>query len=245
MFRTVRCVAVIALFSMVAVAAAYELPASAGQCVVGIADDWNSSTASLRFYQKSGGRWVQQGAAWQARLGKSGLVWGLGLHPVPKGATVKKEGDQRAPAGVFAIGGAWGNPATIRKHPQLFYRQVTSRDLWVEDPASPQYNRHVVLDHEPASAWEKNQQMKQADAAHALKLFIAHNAPPKVVPGAGSSIFFHIWRQGGTRPTAGCTTMDEAKLRDLIARLDPTRQPLYVLLPKADYERLRGPWKLP
>ena len=39
--------------------------------------------------------------------------------------------------------------------------------------------------------------------------------------------------------------MDEAKLRDLIARIDPTRQPLYVLLPKADYERLRGPWKLP
>jgi L,D-peptidoglycan transpeptidase YkuD (ErfK/YbiS/YcfS/YnhG family) len=245
MFRPAACLATAIAFFMVAAAAAFELPASSGQCVVGIAEDWNSSTATLRFYQKKDGRWVPQGDSWQARLGKSGLVWGLGLHPVPKGATVKKEGDLRAPAGVFAIGGAWGNAASIRKHPQLFYRQVTSRDLWIEDPASPQYNRHVVLDHEPASTWEKKQQMKQADAAHALKLFIAHNAPPKVVPGAGSAIFFHIWRQAGSRPTAGCTTMDEAKLRDLIARIDPTRQPLYILLPKAEYERLRGPWKLP
>jgi L,D-peptidoglycan transpeptidase YkuD (ErfK/YbiS/YcfS/YnhG family) len=228
-----------------AAAGAFELPAASGQCVVGIADGWNSSTATLRFYQKTGGRWVQQGASWQARVGKNGLVWGLGLHPVPKGAAVKSEGDLRAPAGVFAIGGAWGNQATIRKHRQLYYRQVTSRDLWIEDPASPQYNRNVVLDHEPTTAWEKKQQMKQADPAHALKLFIAHNAPPKVVPGAGSSIFFHIWRQGGARPTAGCTAMDETKLRDLVARIDPTRQPVFVLLPKPEYDRLRGPWKLP
>jgi L,D-peptidoglycan transpeptidase YkuD (ErfK/YbiS/YcfS/YnhG family) len=245
MIRLAFIFATVIALGMPAAAAAFELPAASSQCVVGLADDWNSSTATLRFYQKSGGRWVLQGEAWPARLGKSGLVWGRGLHPAPAGATLKKEGDWRAPAGVFAIGGAWGQAATIRKHPQLYYRQITARDLWIEDPASPQYNRHVVLDHDPASAWEKKQQMKQADPAHALKLFIAHNAPPTVVPGAGSSIFFHIWRQGGSRPTAGCTTMDEAKLRDLIARIDPTRQPLYVLLPKAEYERLRGQWKLP
>jgi hypothetical protein len=39
--------------------------------------------------------------------------------------------------------------------------------------------------------------------------------------------------------------MDEAKLRSLIARIDPTRRPLYVLLPKAEYEKLRPVWKLP
>lgn len=151
----------------------------------------------------------------------------------------------RSPSGVFTLGGVWGYQAAIRKHPKLFYRQVTSRDLWVEDPASPQYNRNVILDHEPASPWEKKQQMKQNDAAHALKLFIAHNAPPKVVPNAGSSIFFHIWRGGGARATAGCTTMDEVKLRSLISRIDPTRRPVYVLLPRAEYEKYRATWKLP
>jgi L,D-peptidoglycan transpeptidase YkuD (ErfK/YbiS/YcfS/YnhG family) len=226
-------------------APAFELPSSSTQCITGIADDWNSSTVTLRFYEKFDGRWIQKGEPWQGRLGKSGIVWGSGLHPVPPGAATKKEGDWRAPAGVFAIGGAWGYDATIRKHPKLFYRQVTSRDLWVEDPSSKDYNRNLVLDREPSTPWEKKQQMKQTDPAHALKLFIAHNAPPKVVPGEGSSIFFHIWRAGGTKPTAGCTTMDEKKLRELIAKIDPTRKPLYVLLPKAEYEKYRAKWKLP
>ncbi|MEI8038248.1 MAG: L,D-transpeptidase family protein [Verrucomicrobiota bacterium] len=226
-------------------AGAFELPAASTQCLVGVAHDWNSSSATLRLYQKSGGRWVADGAAWPARLGKSGLVWGAGLHPVPPTATTKQEGDWRSPAGVFAIGGAWGYDATIAKCPQLSYRQVTSRDLWIEDSASPQYNRNVILDHEPATPWEKKQQMKQSDPAHALKLFIAHNAPPAATPHAGSSIFFHIWRGGGSRPTAGCTSMDEAKLRALVARIDPARHPLYILLPKAEYDQYRATWKLP
>jgi L,D-peptidoglycan transpeptidase YkuD (ErfK/YbiS/YcfS/YnhG family) len=223
----------------------FELPADSAQCLVGIADGWDSTTVTLRFHEKSRGTWVQRGDAWQGRLGKSGLVWGSGLHPVPSGATTKKEGDRRSPAGVFAIGGAWGYDASIRKHPRLFYRQITPRDLWVEDPASTHYNRNLVLDRDPSTPWEHKQQMKQNDPAHSLKLFIAHNAPPRVVPGAGSSIFFHIWRAGGGKPTAGCTTMEETRLRRLIAGIDPDLKPLYVLLPRAEYNRYRKTWKLP
>jgi L,D-peptidoglycan transpeptidase YkuD (ErfK/YbiS/YcfS/YnhG family) len=224
---------------------AFELPAKSSQCLVGIADGWNSSTVTLTLYDKKDGRWVPAGPAWSGRLGKSGLVWGLGLHPNPKGVAIKQEGDMRSPAGVFDLGGVWGYEKSVRKHPALPYRQVTSRDLWVEDPASPSYNRNVILDREPASAWEKKQQMKQDDYAHALKLFIAHNAPPKVIPNAGSSIFFHIWRADGGKPSAGCTTMPEAKLRQLISAIDPNRRPLYVLLPKADYAARKAEWKLP
>ena len=103
---------------------------------------------------------------------------------MPSAATTTQEGDWRSPAGVFAIGGAWGYDATIAKCPLLSYRQVTSRDLWVEDSESPQYNRNVILDHEPATPWEKKQQMKQSDPAHALKLFIGHIAPPAATPEA-------------------------------------------------------------
>ena len=39
--------------------------------------------------------------------------------------------------------------------------------------------------------------------------------------------------------------MAESKLRELIAWLDPDRQPIYALLPKAEYDRLRKDWKLP
>jgi L,D-peptidoglycan transpeptidase YkuD (ErfK/YbiS/YcfS/YnhG family) len=224
---------------------AFEIPANSSQCIVGVSDGWNSSNVTLTLYEKKGNAWAPAGNAWTGRLGKSGLVWGRGLHPNPKGATLKQEGDLRSPAGVFDIGGAWGYDNSIKKNAKLPYRQVTSRDLWVEDPKSPSYNRNIILEREPSTAWEKEQQMKQNDYPHSLKLFISHNAPPKVVPNGGSSIFFHIWRGEGSRPTAGCTTMKEDKLRALIARIDPARRPVYVLLPKAEYAKYRAEWKLP
>ncbi|GAA5131467.1 L,D-transpeptidase family protein [Luteolibacter yonseiensis] len=225
--------------------AAFQLPANSSQCLVGTSDGWDSSNVTLTLYQKSGGAWKPVSTPWKGRLGKSGLVWGKGMSPVPPGVRTKKEGDNRSPAGVFEIGGAWGYDTTIKKNPGLPYRQVTSRDLWVEDPASPQYNKNVILDHEPSTDWEKKQQMKQDDAAHSLKLFIAHNAPPDVTPGAGSSIFFHIWRRDGASPTAGCTTMEKTKLQWLISQMDPGKNPVYVLLPKAEYAKYKIGWKLP
>lgn len=226
-------------------AAAFELPARTTQCIVGVADGWNNSHVTMTLYEKSGKSWKAVGDAWKGRLGKSGLVWGKGMNPVPKQATTKREGDNRAPAGVFAIGGAWGYAAKIRKNPALPYRQVTSRDLWVDDPKSPSYNTNVILDHEPATQWEKKQQMKQDDPVHSLKLFIAHNPAPKAARGEGSAIFFHIWRREGSAPTAGCTTMEKSKLEWLIARIDPAQSPVYVLLPQAEYTKYRDAWKLP
>jgi len=225
--------------------AAFQLPHQSSQCLVGIADAWDSSKVTLTLFEKKAGNWQPVAESWNGRLGKNGLIWGLGLHPIPADEPIKKEGDMRAPAGVFEIGGAWGREPKILKHPKLAYRQVTSRDLWVEDPNSDQYNQNVILKREPSSPWEMKQQMKQNDAAHVIKLFIAHNAPPNVTPNAGSSIFFHVWRSNGSRPTAGCTTMDETKLRWLISKIDPTRRPLYVLLPKAEYSRYKSVWKLP
>jgi L,D-peptidoglycan transpeptidase YkuD (ErfK/YbiS/YcfS/YnhG family) len=222
----------------------FELPRNSSQVVVGVTQSWESSHLTVYLYEKQKGRWALAGGPWNGRCGKSGLAWGQGLHPGVKGP-LKTEGDWRTPAGVFRIGGAWGYDVQIKKHAKLPYRKVTSRDLWVEDPKSKHYNHHLVLGHEPRAAWEKKAQMKQDDYPHSLKLFIGHNSPPKPIPGAGSSIFFHIWRGGGGKPTSGCTTLPEANLRTLVARIDPDKNPLYVLLPKPDYNRLRPTWKLP
>lgn len=232
------------LFAVPIQADAFELPRNSSQVVVGVTQSWESSHITVYLYEKRKGQWALAGGPWKGRCGKKGLAWGRGLHPQIKGPH-KSEGDWRAPAGVFRIGGAWGYDAKIKKHTKLPYRKVTSRDLWVEDPKSRYYNHHLILDHEPNNAWEKKAQMKQDDYPHSLKLFIGHNSPPKPIPGAGSSIFFHIWRGGGAKPTSGCTTLPEANLRALVARIDPTRNPLYVLLPKPDYDRLRSTWKLP
>jgi L,D-peptidoglycan transpeptidase YkuD (ErfK/YbiS/YcfS/YnhG family) len=233
------------LLSVAGLAAGFELPARTTQCLLGIADGWNDSQVTLCLYERRDGKWQPCHAPWQGRLGKNGLVWGLGTQPLPPAAARKKEGDQRSPAGVFAIGGAWGYERAIKKNAALPYRQITPRDLWVEDPTSAQYNQHVLLDHLPSTAWEKKQQMKQGDAAHSLKLFIGHNAPPRVIAGAGSSIFFHIWRRDGAAPTAGCTTMKKTDLQWLISQIDPAKHPLYILLPRAEYEKYRPTWKLP
>jgi len=224
---------------------AFELPEKSTQCVVGISEGWDNSHVTLTYYEKKDGKWQQAGDAWKGRLGAKGLVLGRGLHPNPAGAVLKKEGDDRSPAGVFDLGGVWGSHKSVKKHPKTFYHQVTTRDLWVEDPKSKSYNQFLTLDHEPKTEWEKKAQMVQDDYPHSLKMFIGHNAFPKVVADGGSSIFFHIWRREGAAASAGCTTMPENKLRELIAAVDPGRSPLYVLLPRAEYEKLKPTWKLP
>jgi L,D-peptidoglycan transpeptidase YkuD (ErfK/YbiS/YcfS/YnhG family) len=97
----------------------------------------------------------------------------------------------------------------------------------------------------PKTDWEFKQQMRMNDPAHKLKIFIAHNALPDIKPGAGSSIFFHIWRNDGAKPSAGCTVMAEPNLRTLIAWLQPAKHPVYVLLPQSVYDQARSAWGLP
>ncbi len=226
----------------------FELSSQTKQVLVGVTAGWDSSYVTLTLYEKKFGKWKKVSSPWKARLGRSGLAWGRGLNPVPQGVRTKKEGDWRAPAGVFDIGiGAWGYaPSTsIRKKNSLPYIQISTRDMWYEDISSPLYNQYRRLDHEPRTQAEKKAQMRQGDHAHSLKLFIAHNAAPTAIPGKGSSIFFHIWRGGGTKPTAGCTAMSESNLKSMIAKIDPARHPVYVLLPKAEYDQYRSAWKLP
>jgi len=189
------------------------------------------------------------GKSWKGRLGRNGLAWGYGVHSsVKSSAPLKKEGDGRAPAGIFKIGGAYGYAKVIQRNQKLPYHRITTRDLWVENQTSPDYNRHLVIDHEPKTTAEKKAQMRQGDHAHSLKLYIAHNDAilgGRPIPGRGSAIFFHIWRGGGSKATAGCTTMHEPMLKQLIARINPVKNPAYVILPETEYQRLRKDWKLP
>lgn len=224
----------------------FELAGDCLQVVVGRAESWQSSNLTLFVFERDPGQgWRATAGPWKARCGRKGLAWGRGLHPPVRKPFVKAEGDWRSPAGVFKLGGVWGYGETVKRMPGVSYRRITSRDLWVEDPASSHYNRHLILDHEPTALWEKKAQMRQNDYPHSLKLFIAHNTDPRPLPGAGSSIFFHIWRSMGESATAGCTTMEEIHLRSLIAGLDPRKKPVYVLLPLKEYERLKPTWSLP
>ncbi len=227
------------------------MPADCTQAVIGISKGWNDSSVTLSLVERdSSGRWQRVLGPLPGRLGRAGLVWGLGLHETPPRATIKQEGDGRSPAGIFRIGGLWVTHKTpVKHHRRLPEVKVGPNDLWVSDPRLPQlYNRHVRLNHPARTPWELHEQMRQHDYPHSIKLLICHNkedTPGRPVVGAGSSIFFHIWRRDGAAPTAGCTSMAEINLRALIARLDPSRHPVYILLPHAEYARLRSLWRLP
>lgn len=227
--------------------APFQIPADSRQIILGIAETWESTHVQLSLWHRDAqGQWRQSGQSWKGRLGKDGLGWGIGLHPQGLEGPTKTEKDARAPCGVFELGDAYGYAPSVPTHPNLRYHPVGARDMWVEDPTSKYYNQHLRLQHAaPRNDWERKQQMRLNDPAHALKIFIRHNAPPNPRPGMGSAIFFHIWRDDGRRHSAGCTTMPEDRLRQLLLSVDPAQRPLFVLLPKAAYQQLRGPWALP
>lgn len=227
------------------------VPAQCTQAIIGMTDGWNSSHATLSVVEKTKqGTWQRVLGPFPGRLGSKGTVWGRGLHATAKNATLKKEGDGRSPAGVFALGGLWVTNATPVKHDsRIPLVKVGPNDLWVSDTKRPDlYNRYVHLDHPASTPWELKEQMRQTDYAHSIKMLICHNTAEtkgRPVNGGGSSVFFHIWRNDGGSPTAGCTAMAETNLRAIISRLNPSRHPVYILLPREEYIKLRNTWNLP
>lgn len=237
--------AALAVFSPVQSMA--QLGASVRQVIVATAPDWNTHRASLQCFQRASDR-----DPWQAvlpspvpvLLGRNGLAWGRGVFNVPQnGVGMKVERDGRAPAGVFQLGILFGYAGSPPRGSQWPYHQVGKWDAYVDDPANPNYNRHVVVDPQNVPPWFEKQRMRLGDSAYKWMLEIRHNQNP-AAPGYGSAIFFHV-RRGPDKPSAGCTTMAVENLERILTWLDPRAFPHYVLLPKADYQALRAAWRLP
>ncbi len=227
------------------------MPADCEQAIIGMAKGWDNSHVVLSLVEKnSKGQWVRVLGPYAGRLGKNGLVWGLGLHQNPKNARTKKEGDGRSPAGIFRVGGLWTTTNTpVKRHRSIPEVRVTAADLWVSDVSQPKlYNRYIRLPHAARTPWEIKERMRLNDYPHSIKMLICHNTeetPGRPVVGAGSSIFFHIWRRSGQSATLGCTTMDEKVLRAFIAYLNPKKKPVYILLTNKEYMKYRKDWRLP
>ena len=215
-----------------------DLPETCEQLVIGLVDTKTSSFGHVVWFEKKrNGEWEQERVT-PARFGKNGLAEGIGVKKSNLGLSAKREGDGKTPAGLFSFGAAFGYDKKIKKKKELPYVQVTPYALFVEDPNSPYYNQYRRLHRLPETDWEKKQQMKQDDPAHALKLFVNHNTIPQRKKGAGSAIFLHIWREEGEKPTTGCTVMSEKSLERLIKWVDPTKSPLFLVTTKASWKEL-------
>ncbi|MEM7145808.1 MAG: L,D-transpeptidase family protein [Verrucomicrobiota bacterium] len=223
-----------------------QVPRDCDQLVVAVSEGWDGTTGRMMRFERGKRGWEPVGASVNVLFGRNGLAWGRGVHRVPPGApgVTKREGDGRAPAGCFVIPKVYGYDGALPAGAKFPYRQVGPWDAWSDDPASPYYNRHMVVDpSRGVPAWFEKAKMRHGDFAYRWLVEIRHNADPPV-PGAGSAIFFHI-RRGPDRKTAGCTTMAENDLVTMIRWLREKENPHYVLLPRRDYELLRGAWDLP
>jgi D-alanyl-D-alanine dipeptidase len=154
----------------------------------------------------------------------------------------KREGDGRAPAGVFRLTDAFGYSPADSIDTGLPYVRSTPDLECVDDVESGYYNR--VVDRRRVSPdWDSHEEMRRADVLYRRGVVVGHNAAP-AAPGGGSCIFLHVWRGPGST-TSGCTAMAEPALATAMAWLDEASDPVLVQLPAREFSRRRATWELP
>lgn len=224
------------------------------QIIVVTTDSWDSPQGTVRRYERKhpGNPWQAVGEPITVMVGKSGLGWGTGLlnppardaHDPMNNDPVKKEGDGKAPAGVFHLSKAFGYASQAEPGWKMPYISLTSTIECVDDEKSRFYNTLVdTTSISPDWGPHENEKMRRSDDLYRWGILVDHNANP-LVAGGGSCIFMHIWR-GPAQPTVGCTAMPQADLETLLGWLDPARKPLLLQLPAAQYQRMRHRWNLP
>lgn len=221
---------------------ASALPADALQCLQVITPSWTSKKGTLQRFERASGAlpWVPVGPAIPVVVGENGLAWGLGLHPATPGPS-KREGDGRAPAGVFMLTAVFGlsrQDAGWRPG-GLPFIPLEDALVCVDDPKSAHYAR-IVREGEVPRDWKSAERMKIS--AYRVGVVVAHNAQGRA--GAGSCIFLHLWA-GPNSDTSGCTAMSPASMRLIAGWLRADARPLLVQMPQASYSRVRAAWDLP
>jgi len=95
------------------------------QLLVVTTENWASPKGILQRYEKADHTWKKIGNAIEIKLGRNGLGWGIGLHTVPQDAKViKKEGDGKAPAGIFKLNQAFGYAPLKINYPYVVYKET-------------------------------------------------------------------------------------------------------------------------
>ena len=214
------------------------------QLVVVTASDWGATAGHMYTFEKQGDQWLPAGLQAKVNLGINGLAWGLGLHPDQSGP-YKQEGDNKAPAGVFKLGAAFGKYDNLLTG--LDYQPQDKGHYCIDSETSPFYNQivnvnNVGVDANRDSTEPMRRDIHAGDHLYDKGIVIIQN--PDNIPGKGCCVFIHLWRSAD-KPSAGCTTMEESQLDALLAWLDKDSKPLFILLTLSEYQKKQADWKLP
>jgi L,D-peptidoglycan transpeptidase YkuD (ErfK/YbiS/YcfS/YnhG family) len=224
------------------------IPDETTQLVLVTSDGWDSTQGRLHTFERvdGGSGWTAAQPAIDVSLGRTGSAWGTGLHPAQADGPQKVEGDGRSPAGAFDIAQAFGYAPTTETG--LTYKPMQVSSYCIDVVASPLYNQIVDAREVGEAAVEGSTEPMRldlhgnGDVRYREGFVIRHN--PGNTPRGGSCIFAHLWRKPG-EATTGCTAMAGPHMQHLLAWLRRDARPVFVLLPEAEYQRLRTSWRLP
>jgi len=246
-FRCASFIMILILLGCTKTVIGSSLPVHSLQMVVVLTGSWGSADASLQLFERESAHtpWRAVNEASAAVVGHNGLGWGIGLHDAPSSgaAPLKKEGDGKAPAGIFLLTAAFGYASPeAAQWIKLPYRQATASLQCVDDVNSEFYNQVLDTSNTPLR-WKSHEEMLRKDGLYKMGIVVDHNAHPPI-PGRGSCIFIHIWK-AASQGTAGCTAMAEPDLDGVLRWLDPAKTPVLVQLPRSEYKRYQEAWGLP
>jgi D-alanyl-D-alanine dipeptidase len=213
------------------------------QLLVVVADGWDNLQGRLYAYNKVGSKWIFQFSN-PIVLGEKGLGLGEGLIPLTiDNVPSKKEGDMKAPAGIFSIGTAFGY-ATYEEATWInnSYIRCTDTLICVDDLHSINYNKLVRKD-TAIKDYNSHEDMLMEKIYYKWGLFVNYNAA-KPIKGNGSCIFIHIWGNDH-EGTWGCTAMKEDDMVRILHWIKNPANPLLVQLPKTAYQKFYKQYDLP
>src|ERR1043165_6158724 len=166
------------------------------QLVLVTTRDWGAVEGTLERFERKDSKaaWRRVGEKVPVVVGRSGLGWGAGLNAQAGDGPVKREGDGRAPAGVFALGPAFGfAPAPEASWLKLPYTPLADDTECVDDVSSSRYNLIVATSGGLSGAVRRSTRGSlRAPPPPFLFFFffflVGHSAGPPVA-GRGSCIF--------------------------------------------------------
>jgi D-alanyl-D-alanine dipeptidase len=207
-----------------------SIPTETSQLLVVTTKDWSTKDGNLQRFEKKEGHWRVVGEKINIVIGRNGLGWGIGLHKTPKDAKyIKKEGDGKAPAGLFSLNNAFGY-SSLNFSMDFPYSTYKTTDHCVDDSNSIWYNK-IIDSTATTKDYKSFEHMKLKNNLYKYGLVVNHN--PQQEPQAGSCIFMHIQSKSG-RGTAGCTAMKEKEITKVLKWLKEKQKPLLLQLPEIE-----------
>ena len=207
------------------------IPAETQQILRVTTTGWNEKEGELQRFQKEDKEWKKVGEPITIILGRNGLGWGMGLHTTPLEAQyLKKEGDGRAPAGLFRLGNGFGYQNFKINFPYKTYQRT---DHCVDDSNSQFYNT-IIDSTKVKKDYKSFEYMKLKNNLYKYGITVQHN--PDNIEMGGSCIFIHIKSNNG-KGTAGCTAMKEQDITEILQWLEEDKQPLLLQLTQDELQK--------